>query len=158
MGLLLRWRLPQHLLCDDHSHNAQGHIVVLQFEQVDPAIARDLKELEAGLAARGFSLIWYVGLHTTSGHTHPSANLTPAVIVSFVDETDPAVAAFLRLFNVPILSLVSNETSRQAVGRAQVTYLVQHGQHRIVFAAPERPDVQRRTPGGGASRLRRIRA
>lgn len=117
-------------------------LVVLQFEQVDPAIARDLKELEVRLAARGFSLIWYVGLHTMVDHTHPSANLTPAVIVSFVDESDPALAAFLEQFHVPILSL-SSPTNRQAVGRAQVTYLVQHGQRHIVFAAPWRHDVQR---------------
>jgi DNA-binding LacI/PurR family transcriptional regulator len=117
-------------------------LVVLQFEQVDPAIARDLKGLEARLAARGFSLIWYVGLHTMVDHTHPSANLTPAVIVSFVDESDPAIAAFLEQFHVPILSL-SSATNRQAVGRAQVTYLVQHGHRSIVFAAPWRRDVQR---------------
>jgi DNA-binding LacI/PurR family transcriptional regulator len=117
-------------------------LVVLQFEQVDPAVARDLKELEGRLAARGFSLIWYVGLQTMVDHTHPSSNLTPAVIVSFVDETDPAIAAFLRQFHVPILSL-SSTTNRQAVGRAQVTYLVQHGLCRIVFAAPWRSDVQR---------------
>lgn len=116
-------------------------LVVLQFELVDPANAQSLKELEAELAERGFSLIWYVGLHTTVGHIHPSANLTPAVIVSFINETDPAIEAFLRQFNVPILSMSSN-TSRQAVGRAQVSYLVERGHQRIVFAAPERRDVQ----------------
>lgn len=116
-------------------------LVVLQFEQVDPALARDLKELEGRLAARGFSLLWYVGLQMMVDHTHPSANLTPAVIVSFVDESDPTIAAFLRQFHVPILSL-SSTTNRQAVGRAQVSYLVQHGQRRIVFAAPWRGDVQ----------------
>jgi DNA-binding LacI/PurR family transcriptional regulator len=116
-------------------------LVVLQFELVDPAMARSLKELEAALAGRGFSLIWYVGLHTASGHIHPSANLTPAVIVSFVDETDTDISAFLLQFNVPILSM-SSATSRQAVGRAQVAYLAERGQRRIVFAAPERRDVQ----------------
>ncbi|HVB23200.1 MAG TPA: LacI family DNA-binding transcriptional regulator [Ktedonobacteraceae bacterium] len=116
-------------------------LVVLPFELVDPAIARSLKELEGELAAHGFSLIWYVGLHTTMGHIHPSANLTPAVIVSYTDETDLAIEAFLQQFNVPILSM-SNETSRQTIGRAQVSYLFERGQSRIVFAAPERQDVQ----------------
>lgn len=116
-------------------------LVVLQFEMVDPALARSLKELEAALAGKGFSLIWYVGLHTATGHIHPSANLTPAVIVSFVDETDAHISEFLRQFNVPILSM-SSENSRLAVGKAQVAYLAEHGQHRIVFAAPERRDVQ----------------
>ena len=116
-------------------------LVVLQFELVDPANARSLKELEVELAARGFSLIWYIGLHTTADHIHPSANLTPAVIVSFINENDPAIEAFLRQFNVPILSM-SNAASRQAVGRAQVSYLFERGQRRMVFAAPERHDVQ----------------
>jgi DNA-binding LacI/PurR family transcriptional regulator len=63
------------------------------------------------------------------------------VIVSFVDETDADVSAFLRQFHVPILSM-SSETSRQAVGRAQIAYLAERGHRRIVFAAPERRDVQ----------------
>ena len=116
-------------------------LVVLQFEMVDPAMARSLKELEAALAGKGFSLIWYVGVHTALGHIHPSANLTPAVIVSLVDETDAAISEFLHQFNVPILSL-NNETSRQPVGKAQVSYLAARGQRHMVFAAPERHDVQ----------------
>jgi DNA-binding LacI/PurR family transcriptional regulator len=64
------------------------------------------------------------------------------VIASFADETDPTVAAFLRPFNAPIVSM-SNTTFRQAVGSAQVNYLVQQGRERSVFAAPERRDVQK---------------
>ena len=116
-------------------------LVVLQFEMVDPAMARSLKELEEALAGRGFSLIWYVGAHTAPGRIHPAANLTPAVIVSLVDEADVDIREFLSQFNVPVLSM-NNETSRQAVGKAQVSYLAEHGQSRIVFAAPERSDVQ----------------
>jgi DNA-binding LacI/PurR family transcriptional regulator len=116
-------------------------LVVLQFEMVDPAMARSLKELEEALAGKGFSLIWYVGVHTAPGHIHPAANLTPAVIVSLVDETDEDIREFLNQFNAPILSM-NNETSRQAVGKAQVSHIFEHGQRRIVFAAPERSDVQ----------------
>ncbi len=116
-------------------------LVVLQFEMVDPAMARSLKELEAALADKGFSLIWYVGIHSISSHIHPSTNLTPAVIVSLVDENDEDIKEFLNQFNVPIVSM-NNETSRQPVGKAQVSYLVEHGQRHIVFAAPERSDVQ----------------
>ena len=47
--------------------HSQLVLVVLPFEQVDPAMARYLKALEEGLAARGFTLIWHVGLPTTSG-------------------------------------------------------------------------------------------
>ena len=114
---------------------------VLQFEQIDPGLARMLKDLEARLAAQRFSFIWYVGVHMTSAHVHLSTNLAPAVIVSFVDETDLAIVAFLQQFGVPVLS-VNHATARQAVGRTQVGYLVQRGQRRIVFAAPERGDVQ----------------
>jgi len=116
-------------------------LVVLQFEMVDPAMARSLKELEAVLAKKGFSLIWYVGIHTASGHVHPSTNLTPAVIVSLVDESDADISEFLRQFNVPILSM-NSETTRQQVGKAQVSYLVDCGHRRMVFAAPDRQDVQ----------------
>jgi DNA-binding LacI/PurR family transcriptional regulator len=116
-------------------------LVVLQFEMVDPAMARSLKELEAALAEKGFSLIWYVGVHTALGHIHPSANLTPAVIVSLVDESDADISEFLRQFNVPIISM-NSETSRQPVGKAQVSYLADRGHRSIVFAAPERHDVQ----------------
>ncbi len=117
-------------------------LVVIQFEQVDPSIAHSLKELEARLAARGFSLIWYVGIHLMPSHTHPSVNLTPGVIVSFVNESDPTITAFLQQFNVPILPL-HNPASRPSVGNTQVGYLFEHHQRRIVFAAPERADLQR---------------
>lgn len=117
-------------------------LAVIQFEQIDPGIARDLKYLEAGLGAQGFTLIWYVGWHTAQEPTHPSTNLTPAVIVAYVDESDPAVAAFLQQFHVPILSM-STAATGQPVGRTQVTYLVQRGHQRIVFASTERRDVQK---------------
>ncbi|HYX48457.1 MAG TPA: LacI family DNA-binding transcriptional regulator, partial [Ktedonobacteraceae bacterium] len=116
-------------------------LVVLQFEIVDPAMARSLKDLETALAKKGFSLIWYVGVHTALGHIHPSANLTPAVIVSLVDESDAEISQFLREFNVPILSM-NNETTRGLVGKAQVSYLADRGYQRMVFAAPERNDIQ----------------
>ena len=116
-------------------------LVVIQFEMVDPAMARSLKELEEALANKGFSLIWYVGAHTASSLVHPSTNLTPAVIVSLVDETDDDIKEFLSKFNVPIISM-NNEASRQAVGKAQVSFLVERGLSSIIYAAPERSDVQ----------------
>jgi DNA-binding LacI/PurR family transcriptional regulator len=114
---------------------------VLQFEQVDAGLAGDMHYLEAELTARQFTLIWHVGSKMAMDQTHPSANLAPAAVIAFVDESAPALAAFLRQFDVPILSLI-NETVRQDAGRAQVAYLAQHGKRRIVFAAPERSDVQ----------------
>jgi DNA-binding LacI/PurR family transcriptional regulator len=113
---------------------------ILQFEQVDPNLARDLHYLEAGLAAREFTLIWHVGTHVV-GSLHPSANLAPAVVIAFFHEADSKFAAFLQQFDVPVLSII-NMTVREAVGRAQVNYLLEKGKSRIVYAAPERPDVQ----------------
>jgi DNA-binding LacI/PurR family transcriptional regulator len=114
---------------------------VLQFEQVDPGLAGDMHYLEAELTARQFTLIWHVGSKMAVDQTHPSANLAPAAVIAFVDESAPALAAFLRHFDVPILSLI-NETVRQDAGRAQVAYFADHGKRSLVFAAPERSDVQ----------------
>jgi DNA-binding LacI/PurR family transcriptional regulator len=117
-------------------------LLVAQFEQVDPNVARDLHYLEAGLAEKGYSLIWHVGAHITAGFTHPSANLTPAAVISCANEKDPAIAAFLRQFGVPVLPM-STVASGEAVGRIQVTHLARKQGRRMVFAAPERRDVQR---------------
>lgn len=116
-------------------------LAVIQFEMIDPGIANELKELEVGLAACGYNLISYVGLPNASGYPHPSTNLTPAVIVAFAHISDPAVAAFLQPFNVPIIPML-NPGAANPVGWSQVDYLVQRGKTRIVFAAPERRDVQ----------------
>ena len=130
---------PARILRTGHS---QLVLAVLQFEQVDPNVARDLGYLEAGLAARGYNLVCYVAAHTTSGLTHPSANLTPAVVISCVDDSDPEIAAFLREFRVPVLAM-NTVASGQPVGRVQVTHLVQRGMRHMVYAAPARGDVQR---------------
>jgi DNA-binding LacI/PurR family transcriptional regulator len=114
---------------------------VVQFEQVDPAMACDMHYLEAELAKRQFTLIWHIGAQLGTGPDHPSANLAPAVVIAFVDETEPELRAFLRQFGVPVLSLV-NVSSRQATGRAQVGYLAERGKKRMVFATPERSDLQ----------------
>ena len=108
---------------------------VLQFERVDPNLAGDMHYLEAELTARQFTLIWHVGSKMAMDHAHPSANLAPAAVIAFVDESAPALAAFLRQFDVPILSLI-NETVRQDAGRAQVSYLADKDKRSMVFAAP----------------------
>jgi DNA-binding LacI/PurR family transcriptional regulator len=113
---------------------------VLQFERVDPNLARDMHYLEAGLAARKFTLIWHVGSQM-AGPTHPASNLAAALVIAIVDETDPRFATFLQQFDAPVLTM-ANETVREAVGRAQVSHLARHGIRRIVFAGPDRPDVQ----------------
>lgn len=113
---------------------------VVQFEQVDPNMARDMHYLEAELAKRQFTLIWHVGSQLAIGQGHPSTNLAPAVVIAF-DETLSELRNFLRQFGVPVLSLV-NASARQATGEAQVTYLSERGKRSMVFAAPERSDLQ----------------
>ena len=78
-------------------------LAVLPFEQIDPAIARTLRDLEAGLSEQGFSLICHVGVPAPSQHTHPSSNLSPAVVAVFTNEADSATSAFLREFDAPII-------------------------------------------------------
>ncbi|GCE06287.1 LacI family DNA-binding transcriptional regulator [Dictyobacter aurantiacus] len=117
-------------------------LAVLPFEQVDPDLARTLKDLGTRLASHGFTLIWHVGEQSMTGRAHPAFHLTPAAILSYVDENDATAAAFLRQFNVPVIAKMSSEINRQRVGRTQVVHLAQRGVRRIVFAAPERQDVQ----------------
>jgi DNA-binding LacI/PurR family transcriptional regulator len=113
---------------------------VVEFEQVDPNMARHMHHLEAELAKRQFTLIWHIGSQLATGQGHPSANLAPAVVIAF-DEISPASRSFLRQFGVPVLSLV-NTSARQATGEAQVAYLSERGKRSLVFAAPERSDLQ----------------
>ena len=136
----LRYRpfAPARMLRAGYSRLILG---VVQFEQVDPKMASDMHYLEAELARRGFTLIWHVGSEFPGGPTHPSVNLAPAVVIAYVDGSIPVLTDFLHQFDVPILSLV-NSTIRQNAGRAQVAYLAEHGKRQMVFAAPERGDLQ----------------
>jgi len=114
---------------------------VLQFEQVDPGLAAEMHYLESELATRGFNLIWHIGTDWATGVTHPAVNLAPDVVLAYVDRSVPNLQEFLRQFDVPILSLI-NPPICQDAGRAQVAYLAERGTRRIVFAAPERNDLQ----------------
>lgn len=124
------------------SGSSQIVLAVLPFEQIDPGMARDLQGLEAGLAVRGYSLVWYVGRGVVDGATHPAANLTPAAVLTYAAATEPADEAFLRRFNAPIVT-VESAAYREVVGRTQAAYLHQRGCQQMVFAAPGRGDVQR---------------
>lgn len=115
-------------------------LVILPFEQVDPKLAGILRDLEAGLAERGFSLILHVGV-LNAAPIHPSANLTPAVIAVFAGQAEGELANFLKDFNAPIVWLVNSGYGREE-GRLQVEYLFQRGWRHIVFVAPERADIQ----------------
>ncbi|BCL80600.1 LacI family transcriptional regulator [Ktedonobacteria bacterium brp13] len=116
-------------------------LAVLPFEQIDPALARNLKALEARLAAHGLTLLCSFGQHLRTKTTHPSFNVTPTVILSYADEADPTIAAFLAPFHVPIFSMMSPETLQQAVGRMQASYLLEHGKRQLFFIASQREDV-----------------
>ncbi|GLV59468.1 LacI family transcriptional regulator [Dictyobacter sp. S3.2.2.5] len=117
-------------------------LAVLPFEQVDPDLARTLKVLGTRLSEHGFTLIWHVGELSMTGKAHPAFHLTPRAILSYVDENDATAAAFLQQFNVPVIATMAGEINRQCVGRTQVDHFVRRGLRSIVFAAPERLDVQ----------------
>jgi DNA-binding LacI/PurR family transcriptional regulator len=114
---------------------------VLQFEQVDPGLAGEMHYLESELAARGFHLIWHIGTEWAAGVTHPAENLAPDLVLAYVDRSVPTLQEFLRHFDVPILSLI-NPPVLQDAGRAQVACLTERGKRRIIFAAPERNDLE----------------
>lgn len=120
-----------------------SHLVlaVLPFEQIDPGMARVLKALGDELAKCGYSLISYIGRGAAEGTAHPAANLTPAVVVNYLDGSEPEDEGFLHQFNAPILTM-ENTAGREAVGLMQVAYLHQRGWRRMVFVAPERGDIQ----------------
>jgi len=112
----------------------------VQFIKNNTNMARHMHYLEAELAKRQFTLIWHIGSQLATGQGHPSANLAPAVVIAF-DEISPASRSFLRQFGAPVLSLV-NTSARQSTGGAQVEYLSGRGKRSMVFAAPERSDLQ----------------
>jgi DNA-binding LacI/PurR family transcriptional regulator len=115
-------------------------LVVLQFEQVDPNIALTLNALGRELTSHGYTLVWHVGRLGALREPHPSATLTPAVVLTFGD-TLPQTERFLARFGVPIVSLGTGE-GRGRVGALQVGYLFERGLRQLVFVAPERPDLQ----------------
>jgi DNA-binding LacI/PurR family transcriptional regulator len=61
--------------------------------------------------------------------------------VALGDATDAAIIAILKRFQVPIISLPGYDWYR-AGPRAQVEYLLEQGQRRLVYAATEKPQLQ----------------
>ncbi|GHO96619.1 LacI family transcriptional regulator [Reticulibacter mediterranei] len=131
---------PARLL---RSGRSQLVLAVLPFEQVDPALSRSLKELEQRLALHDLTLLSYVGVHPQMGTMHPSAHITPSVLLSYADQTDPLVADFLQPFHAPILHLLGDARIEEQVGNMQAQYLIQSGKRSLLFLASERKDVQR---------------
>ncbi|GHO46003.1 LacI family DNA-binding transcriptional regulator [Ktedonospora formicarum] len=131
---------PARLL---RSGQSQLVLAVLPFEQVDPALARSLKELEQRLARHDLTLLSYVGMHPSIGTTHPSAHITPSVLLSYADQDDPLVAAFLQQFHAPILHLLGDARLEEQIGAMQAEYLIQCGKRSLIFLDSERKDVQR---------------
>jgi DNA-binding LacI/PurR family transcriptional regulator len=115
-------------------------LAVLPFEQVDPSLARVSRDLEVGLARLEFSLIWYVGVPDVH-EIHPSANLTPAVVIAFGSPSDPELASFVNEFSAPVVWMRDHDRGKQ-IGRLQVDHLAERGWQCIAFAAPERTDVR----------------
>lgn len=117
-------------------------LAVLPFEQIDPALSLRMKELEQKLALHGLTLICHVGVHPQIGTLHPSAHITPSVILSYADQADPMIAAFLQQFHAPVLQLLGDARMQEKVGKMQADYLIQRGQRSLIFLASEREDVR----------------
>lgn len=118
-------------------------LAVLPFEQVDPGLSRALKEIERRLALHDLTLLSYVGVNPQIGAMHPSAHITPGVLLSYADQADPMVAAFLQQFQAPILHLLGDAWIEEQVGNMQAEYLIQSGKRSLLFLTSERKDVQR---------------
>lgn len=117
-------------------------LAVLPFEQIDPSLSLLMKDLEQKLAMRGLTLICYVGVHPQTGTLHPSAHVTPSVLLSYADPTDPMITTFLRQFHVPVLQLLGGARMQEKAGKMQADYLIQRGKRSLIFLAAERDDVQ----------------
>jgi DNA-binding LacI/PurR family transcriptional regulator len=117
-------------------------LAVLPFEQLDPALSQQTKELEQKLALHGLTLIHYIGVHPQTGAMHPSAHITPGVILSYADQTDPQIASFLQQFHVPVLHLLGDASMQERVGSMQATHLLQSGKRSLLFLSSDREDVQ----------------
>ncbi len=113
-------------------------LAVLPFEQIDPALARKLKNLQVHLAAYGLTLLCHFGLQTPGGTAYSSLNVTPGVVLSYANEKDPIITAFLRQFHVPVLSMLGSHTHLEKIGEMQAAHLLQRGKHRLLYAASER--------------------
>src|SRR5262249_26339939 len=130
---------PARMMRAGHS---QIVLAVLPFAQIDPALSQRLKDMEPMLAAQGLTLLCYIGRHLKTGPLHPSANVTPSVLLSFADRTDPLITAFLQQFQAPIMHLLGDDRLQEEIGRMQATYLLQRRKCSILYATPERRDVQ----------------
>lgn len=121
--------------------SSQVVLAVLPFAQVDPGLAISLQALGEALAQHRYSLIWHIG-RSAGEATHPAANISPAVVISYIDAPSPADAAFLEQFRAPVVTL-DGAAYGAAVGELQATHLYGRSWRRLAFVAPERADVQR---------------
>jgi DNA-binding LacI/PurR family transcriptional regulator len=133
---------PARILRDGNQQLVLG---VLPFDQLDSALARDLSYLQQKLAARQFTVVWHVGPHLARDRPHPSAFLSPSIVIAFADQTNLFRPIFLRQFGVPVLFL--DIRRRRSVGQLQVNYLVQRGKREIIFVAPQRRGVSEHLNG-----------
>jgi len=115
-------------------------LVVWPESVVEGGIAALIEQLAQAVAKIGFSLLWQFGFSPEQQHL--ATNLAPTVVVGLVDDTDRAAMASLQRFQAPIVTLANY--GWVSVGpRAQVEYLLEHGRRPIVYAATEKPQLQR---------------
>ena len=115
-------------------------LVVWPESVVEGSISALIEQLAQAVAKIGFSLLWQFGFSPEQHHL--AANIAPTVVVGLVDDTDRAAMASLQRFQAPIVTL-ANYGWVSMGPRAQVEYLLEQGARPIVYAAPEKPQLQR---------------
>jgi DNA-binding LacI/PurR family transcriptional regulator len=114
-------------------------LVVWSESVVEESIADLIERLASALEKIGFSLLWQFSFSSTQHQL--VAGLAPVAIVGLIDETDMAALANLQRFRAPIITLANRDWIRLGP-RVQVEYLVGRGWRSIVYAAPEKPQLQ----------------
>jgi len=108
-------------------------------EGFDPALGRLIEAIARELGARGYSLLWQLGVQ---GAPRPVGELTPAAVLTAPTADDPAFASLAAGFDVPVLSaLPGRDDYLGAPTTAQVEHLATSGRP-LVYCAPEAPGLQ----------------
>ena len=115
-------------------------LVVWELSVIEVGISQVLEELTSALAKQGFSLVWQVDY--SPEHEQLAANISPAVVIWLSDKSKTSAITSLQRFNAPIITLDALDWFNNGP-RLQVNYLIKNGPRPIVFAATDRPQVQK---------------
>lgn len=104
----------------------------------DPALGRFVEAVARELGARGYSLLWQLGVE---GAPRPVGELTPAAVITAPTMDDPAFDLLAAGFDVPVLpALPGRDAFFAAPAVAQVAHLAALGRP-LVYVGPADPDL-----------------